>query len=143
MRAATIAILSLSVVALAGCGSGAHFADKPHSPTPVNLTVYVSDSRVSVSPSSVGAGPVIFIITNQASRAVALTVRPATGGAPLATTAPINPQATSSVSVDFRPGDYTVDPSANANTLNAASISSTSIHIGHERRNGNNVLLQP
>ena len=143
MRAATIGILALSALAVAGCGSGTHFADKPHSPTPVNLTVYVSDRRVSISPSSVGAGPVMFVITNQANRAVALTVRPTLGGTPLATTAPINPQATSSVSVDFSPGDYTVDPSANADTLSAASISSASIHVGRERANGNDVLLEP
>src|SRR5436189_5456871 len=104
MRAATLGMLACLAFALAGCGSSAHFADKARPPTPINLSVYVNDAKVSVSPNSVGAGPVMFIITNQSSQAVQLTVRPATGGAALATTAPINPQATGSVSVDFRPG---------------------------------------
>lgn len=140
MRGATIGMVALLVLALAGCGSAAHFADKPHPPAPVNLTVYINNSKVLVSPSSVGAGPVSFIITNQASRAVALSVRRAAGGATLATTAPINPQATSSVSVDFRPGDYTV---ATTSPLSAGSTSPASLHIGPSRASANNDLLQP
>ncbi len=110
--------------ALAGCGSGTHFADKSRPATPVNLTVYVNNAKVSLSPSSVGAGPVIFIITNQASQAVAVDRAAGPGGAALATTAPINPQATSSVSVDFRPGAYTVATAPPANTLGPPKISS-------------------
>jgi hypothetical protein len=142
MRGATIGVVALLMVALAGCGSTAHFADKARPPTPVNLTVYIDNARVSVSPSSVGAGPVMFIITNQASRAVQLTVRRATGGTALASTAPINPQATSSVSVDFGPGDYMVTTSA-PNTLGPSPISPASLHIGHARANGNSTLLEP
>jgi hypothetical protein len=142
MRGATIGVVALFVFALAGCGSGAHFADKARPPTPINLSVYVNDARVSVSPRSVGAGPVMFIITNQASQAVQLTVRRATGGSALATTAPINPQATSSFSVDFRPGDYTVGTSAQ-NSLGPPTISSASLHVGKSRANGNGALLEP
>lgn len=143
MRGATIGVVALLMFALAGCGSGTHFADKSRPATPVNLTVYVDNARVSLSPSSVGAGPVMFIITNQASQAVQLTVRPATGGTALATTAPINPQATSSVSVDFRPGAYTVATSPPANTLGSSKISPAPLHIGHPRANGNSTLLEP
>lgn len=143
MRGATIGTLALLLFALAGCGSSAHFADKSRPPTPVNLTVYINDAKVLVSPTSVGAGPVMFIITNQASQAVQLTVRPSSGGAALATTAPINPQATSSVSVDFRPGEYTVGPSPTANTLSPPTISAASLHVGKSRANGNGALLEP
>jgi hypothetical protein len=85
----------------------------------------------------------MFIITNQSSQAVQLTVKPASGGAALATTAPINPQATSSVSVDFRPGQYTVGTSPKANTLSPPTISSASLRIGKSRANGNGALLEP
>ena len=143
MRGATIGMLAFLAFALAGCGSSAHFADKTRPPTPINLSVYVNDAKVSVSPNSVGAGPVMFIITNQSSQAVQLTVRPASGGAPLATTAPINPQATSSVSVDFHPGQYTVGSAPTANTLSAATNSSASLRVGKSRANGNGALLAP
>ncbi len=137
-----LGLLALVVLVLAGCGSTARFADKPHPPVPVNLTVSVSNARVSVSPTTVGAGPAVFIITNQASRAVTVTVRPSLGGAALATTAPINPQATSSVSVNFRPGDYTVATSA-SNALATNAIAPAALHIGHPRPNGNSSLLEP
>lgn len=145
MRGATIGMLALGALALAGCGGATHFADKTHPPTPVNLTVYINNSRVSVSPNTVGAGPVVFIITNQASTAVTLTVRPASGGAALATTAPINPQATSSVSVDFRPGSYTLDTSPGSGDAppGGPSIGPASLHVGRSRANGNGALLEP
>ena len=143
MRGATIGMLALLAFAVAGCGSRAHFADKARPPTPINLSVYVNDAKLSISPNSIGAGPVMFIITNQASQAVQLTVRRTTAGAALATTAPINPQATSSVSVDFRPGDYTVGASSTANTLSGVKIPSASLHVGKPRANGNGALLEP
>lgn len=147
MRRAGIAILAVVALATAGCGGGKHFADKSRPPTPVNLTVYISDARVSVSPNSIGAGPVVFIITNQATQAEAVTVRPAAGGSPLASTAPINPQATSQVTVDFRPGDYTLTSATATGSDTLASsgttVRSTSLHIGPARQNANNVLLEP
>lgn len=144
MRGATIGILALLAFALTACGSTAHFADKSRPAAPVNVTVYVNNAKISLSPSSVGAGPVVFIITNQATSSVALTVRPALGGGALASTAPINPQATSSFSVDFHPGDYTLATSASSSdTLSSGSISSASLHIGSARANGNSSLLQP
>lgn len=139
-------MLALGMVALAGCGSGAHFADKSRPPTPVNVTVYIDNARVSLSPSTVGAGPVVFIITNQASRAEALTVKPTAGGNALATTAPINPQATSTVTVNFRQGDYTLATATTAAADAAAggtSIQPASLHIGRQRPNANNALLEP
>lgn len=134
-------MLALVTFVLAGCGSSAHFADRPRPPLPVSLTVSISNARVSVSPSTLGAGPAIFIITNQADRAVSVAVSSSPSGAPLATTAPINPQGTSSVSVDFRPGDYTVATSA-SNAL-VTGIAPASLHIGRWRPNGNNSLLEP
>jgi hypothetical protein len=141
MRRATIGMLGLGMLVLAGCGGGAHFADKSRPPTPVNVSVYINDARVSVSPTSVGAGPVVFIITNQASRAEAVAVRPTSGGATLASTAPINPQATSQVSVNFRQGEYTL--STSSNDAGAISGDSTSLHVGPPRQNSNNALLEP
>jgi hypothetical protein len=147
MRRATIGILAVSAAVVAGCGGGKHFANEPRPPTPVNLTVYISNSRILISPDYTGAGPVTFIITNQARQAESLTVQPATGGAALATTAPINPQATSSVQVNVTPGTYTVatGPAGGTDAAQAGSgsIASASLSIGPQRPNSNNALLQP
>src|SRR5437764_394350 len=108
MSSRSFGVYALGALVLAGCGSSSPFANKPRPATPVNLTVYVNDSRVSVSPSSVGAGPVIFIVTNQASKTESVTIQSAGANQALATTGPINPQATAEVTVDFQSGDYTI-----------------------------------
>ena len=146
MRRATIGILAVSAAVVAGCGGGKHFADEPRPPTPVNLTVFVSNSRILISPDAIGAGPATFVITNQASQAESLTVHSA-GGAALATTAPINPQTTSSVQVNFTPGTYTVATSPAGGTdaaqAGSGSIRSVSLFVGPQRQNSNGALLQP
>ena len=145
MRRTTLAILLASALAISACGGGTTFANRPRPPTPVNLTVYINDSRVSVSPSAVGAGPVV-----SGAASVAGTVH-APGGGSLANTGPINPQATAQVIVDFRdPGDYTVSTgrprtteAAQAAQAAPSSIQSATIHIGKSRPSASNALLQP
>jgi hypothetical protein len=146
MRIRMIGIVGACTV-VAGCGSaGGTAPTQPRPPSPVNLTVYVNDSRVSVSPSRVGAGPVVFIVTNQASKSEQLAISRAGQSSPIASTAPINPQGTTQVSVNFAPGDYTIATQRRGNDAQLSeqpTIRSASIHIGRERPNGNNDLLQP
>ena len=144
MRRATIAMLALVTIAVAGCGGGSHFADKSRPATPVNVTVYIDNSRLLLSPSTVGAGPVVFTITNQATRAQSVTIRAADGGNELANTAPINPQATSQVKVSFHAGDYklTTRPVSFAASVVGATIEPASLHIGKLRPNSNTALLE-
>ena len=151
MRRTTLGMLGMTAaLAVSGCGGSQHFANQPRPPAPVNLTVYVNDHRVSVSPTSVGAGPVVFIITNQASSAESLSVASSSGSSSssLADTGPISPQATAQMTVDFKePGDYTVGTAPNSSTEAAAStptgIQPATIHIGSPRPNSNNQVGQP
>jgi hypothetical protein len=148
MRIRTIGQLAVSALLLSACGTaGGQAASVLRPPSPVNLTVYVNDSRVSVSPTSVGAGPVVFIVTNQATRAEALAISKAGGSETLASTAPINPQGTTQVSVNFKPGEYTIATASRGRTDAQRSeqslIRSASIHIGRRRASSNNQLLQP
>jgi hypothetical protein len=146
MRTATIGTVAVTLLA-AGCGGGAHFANEPRPPTPIDSTVYVNDARVSVSPNSVGAGPVVFTITNQASRTVTVMFEPSGGGSAVASSAPINPQTTTEVTVDFKTGDYTVGTTTPGGSQAASAIPSSiqpaTLHIGPERPNSNGALLQP
>jgi hypothetical protein len=114
------------------------------------LTVYVNDRRVSVSPSSVGAGPVLFIITNQASNAESLAITSSGGSSaqPLADTGPISPQATAQLAVDMNtPGAYTVGIAPSGSTQAAATtptgIQPALIHVGTPRSSSNNQVEQP
>ena len=144
-RRTTIGMLAVSAVAVSACGATSKRATTPRPPTPVNLTVYIDNSRVSVSPTVVGAGPVAFIITNQASRAESIAVLPrgSAAGQPLADTGPINPQATAQVTVNFdAPGTYSVSTGAGGGG-SGSSIPAASIRIGKPRANSNDQLLQP
>ena len=99
----TIAMLAGTALVVSACGSTAPAIVNPRPAAPVNLTVFIDNSRVSVSPANVGAGPVEFIITNQAAQTESLAVLPAgaSAGQPLANTGPINPQGTAQVTVNF------------------------------------------
>jgi hypothetical protein len=149
MRTRTVATLAVTTVAAAGCGGGTHFANKPRPPAPVNLTVYVNDARVSVSPDKVGAGQVVFIVTNQGSKTESLTIHPS--GNPsqsLASTGPINPQSTAQVTVDLRgPRDYTIAAGKGGATeaarATATAIHPGKLHVGKQRASASNALLQP
>jgi hypothetical protein len=146
MRIKTIGQLAFTALIVSACGSaGGQSPSVARPANPVNLTVYVNDSRVSVSPAHVGAGPITFIVTNQASHAEALAI--SMGGSTLASTAPINPQGTSQVSVDFKPGKYTIATGAqggnDAQLSKQSSIRAATIRIGRERADSSNAVLQP
>ena len=147
MRRWTSGILAVIALTAAGCGGGTTFANKPRPPTPVNLTVYINNARVSVSPASVGAGPVVFIVSNAADQTVSLNIGNSDGSS-IGTTGPINPQSTAQVTVDFRnPGTYTVSAGKTGKTQaerhQASSISSARLRIGKQRPSASSQLLQP
>jgi hypothetical protein len=130
---------------VAGCGGGAHFANIHRPPTPIDLTVYINDARVSVSPASVGAGPIIFFVTNQASRTESMTIQPRSGGSSLGSTGPINPDSTTQVTVNLnQTGDYTVGTGSGSGApASGTAIAPATLHIGPSRPNADNALLQP
>jgi hypothetical protein len=147
MRIRVIAIVGTCAVGVSACGtSGGRLPTQPRSPSPIALSVYVNDSRISVSPSSVGAGPVVFTVTNQATSAEALAISRSGGVTAIARTAPINPDGTTQVSVNFRPGVYTIKTArggTDAQLSVQSSIRSALIRIGRQRPSSGNQLLQP
>jgi hypothetical protein len=150
MRRTTIGILAICGLALAGCGAGSKFANKPRPPLPINLSVYINNARISISPTSVGAGPVNFIVTNMADHSESLSILAAGASASnsLANTGPINPQATAQVTVNFdSPGTYTVTTSPQGQTDAALAeppaIHPATLHIGPMRASAAGALLQP
>jgi len=137
-------MLAGSALALSACGSTAAGVTTPRPPAPAEATVYIDNSRVSVSPNALGAGPVAFVITNQASQAESLSILRAGGsGQPLADTGPINPQGTSQVTVNFSsPGTYSL-ATGGGDPGSSGRIRAAQIHIGAKRSSSDNQLLQP
>lgn len=145
MSRTTAAALVAATLGVAGCGGTTHFADKSRPATPINLSVYVNDHQVSVSPASAGAGPIVFLVTNSASKTELVTIRPADGGSrAAASTGPINPGTTAQVQADLNTGSYTVSTASPASgPPGGAIIKSAELHIGKPRGNSNSAVLQP
>jgi hypothetical protein len=141
-RTAALAPLAVAgTLALGGCGgSSADYKNGPRPPGPIIITGYIDDQRVSVSPRSLGAGPISLIVTNQtgASQRVTLESAGATGSGPgiKQVTAPISPQDTATLKVDVKPGSYSVHVAGDA-------IRAARLRVGPERASAQNDLLQP
>lgn len=109
--------------------------------------MYINDQRVSVSPNSVGPGPITITITNQASSAEPLEVAPAGGSAADATTGPISPQANDQITVDLHAGQYTIGVAPNSSTEAAAAtptgIMPGLLNVSGHRQTSSSQLLQP
>jgi hypothetical protein len=140
----TAALTPLAVgamLALGGCGgSSKDYKNDPRPPAPIVVTGYIDDQRVSVSPGSLGAGPISLIVTNQtgASQRVTLESAGATGSGPgiKQVTAPISPQDTATLKVDVKPGSYSVHVAGDG-------IRAARLKVGPERASAQNDLLQP
>ena len=141
-RTAAFAPLAVAVgLTLGGCGSSsADYKNDTRPPSPIVLTGYIDDQRVSVSPRSLGAGPISLIVTNQTSTAQRVTLESAgaTGSGPglKQVTAPISPRDTATLKADVKPGRYTVHVAGDA-------IRAARLQVGPERASAQNDLLQP
>jgi hypothetical protein len=105
--------------------------------------VYVNARQVSVSPASVGAGPVVFLVSNSATNTELVTIRPTGGGGSAASTGPINPGTSAQVQADLARGSYTVSTSPAGGATTGRAIKPARLNIGKPRPNGNNSVLQP
>src|SRR5438445_4382897 len=72
-RALALGAAVLLAIVPAGCGSQKDYRNELRPPAPINITAYISNSRVSVSPTRFGAGPIVVIATNQSDSSQELT----------------------------------------------------------------------
>lgn len=130
----------LGVVALAcgllvsGCGKREEsYANDPRPPSPINVAAYISPDRVSVSPTTFGAGPIVVIVTNQSGVSQEITL---TGDEVTQSTGPINPGDTGQMKVFAREGTYTLE-------VSAGGVRSATVNVGPKRPSAQNQVLQP
>jgi hypothetical protein len=128
------------LTAVAGCGGGEDYANDPRPPTPVNLTAAITGQRVTVSPTEIGAGPVVIIVANQTPKAQTVTVETdvlgASEGGIRQSTAPINPGGAASLKIDMRSGRYTLH-------VADRDVAGARLRVGRPRPTSQNELLQP
>ena len=137
----TRCIIVLVTAAVAGCGgSESDYANKPRPATPINVTAAITDARVSVSPKTFGAGPIVMIVSNQTAerQTVTLETEELGGSQPglKKSTNPIGPRSTATLKVDVRQGTYAV-------STRGGSIQPATVEVGKARKSAQDELLQP
>lgn len=134
MVAAACAALLLS-----SCGDEKPYANKPRPAAPINVAAYISASRVSVSPPSFGAGPVVFIVTNQSATSQGVTFESEGGGSGsdvTQSTGPINPGDTGEIKLQVLEGTYRMRATSGA-------IAPATVTVADRRPSAQNKVLQP
>jgi hypothetical protein len=132
----TAAVLTVGVV-VAGCGEE-DFANEPRPPVPVELTGVIQDDAVTISPSRIGAGPVLITISNQTQHDTTITLE---GTSTRTRVGPVAPLDTTTIQRTLDPGLYEVR--AGSKVALRREIRPAELEIGRERRSSSNDLLLP
>jgi hypothetical protein len=137
----TCVVLLAGALVIGGCGNDNDYKNDPRPPSPINVTAFVGANRVSVSPNSFGAGPIVVIVTNQSnsSQDVTFQTRAAGSGGKgevTQSTGPINPGDTGQIKLDVAEGKYLVRTGDDA-------VRPAAVAVGPERASAQNDLLQP
>ena len=119
-----------------GCGNNTHQNNR-RPPTTVVLSAAITPSRVTLSPTNLGAGPIQLIVTNLTSSSQQVTFESSGSGPGIKQqTGPINPQDTATLKALVKPGAYTV-------RVTGAGVRPATISFGPERPSGQNDLNLP
>jgi hypothetical protein len=131
---------AVAACALAGCGGEGDYANRPRPATPINVTAAISDKKLSVSPRSFGAGPIVITVSNQTDRPQTVTIETdeIAGSKPgiRESTEPIAPRGTSSLTVDVREGTYAI-------SVRSGSIAPAEVEVSKARKSAQDELLLP
>jgi hypothetical protein len=114
------------------------YENRPRPPAPINVAAYISGDRVSVSPTSFGAGPIVVVVTNQSSDSQEATFEGEGegSGSVQQSTGPINPGDTGELKVFVDPGSYTLRTSE-------GGVAPATVTVGAQRESAQNKVLQP
>jgi hypothetical protein len=124
----------------AGCGGGEDFANDPRPPVPLQVSGVITDQRVTVSPDSFGAGPIVLIVSNQAEDSHTVTLEGE--GIPTERVGPINPLDTATLKKTVPEGKFKLSVDSDEEGV-AAAIEPARIDVGSSRASGSDQLLLP
>jgi hypothetical protein len=135
--AAAVLTSAVLILPFAACGEE-DFENRPRPPTPLELSGVIQDTKVTVSPDSVGAGPVLITISNQTQEAHTVTLE---GERVRERVGPVNPLDTVTIQKTLDPGSYEVTAgSARAVTR---EIRPATLTIGKQRKNSSDEVGLP
>ena len=130
-------LVLVSAAALAACGDE-DFKNEPRAPLPLELTGVIQPGRVTVSPKTVGGGPVLITISNQTDDRHSVTL---SGGSIAPVRATVAPTDTTTIRRTLAPGAYEV--SAGGPTAVAKEIRPAVLRVGRERESSSSDLALP
>jgi hypothetical protein len=135
-------VLATAVLAAgaAACGEDDERENALRPAAPINVSAAIDGQRVRVSPRSFGAGPVVFVISNQSGLPQEVTFETdelggSTGGI-RKSTGPIESRSTGTLKVDAREGTYRLSTSSRG-------IRPAAVEVGEARPSAQDALLQP
>jgi hypothetical protein len=132
-------VLTVGAVALSATGCGEDdFENRPRPPVPVELTGVIQEDKVTVSPSRVGAGPILITISNQTEDAHTVILE---GERIRERVGPVNPLDTATIQKTLKQGSYEV--SAGSQRAVAREITPAELRIGRPRKSSSDELLLP
>ena len=140
IRAGALLASCAAGLALSACGED-DFENEPRPPTPVQLSGVITEEKVTVSPSELGAGPVVITLSNQTEASHTVTLESTGGGSIREQVGPINPLDTATIQRTLEPGEYEVK--AGSETAVKREIEPAKLDIGPERESGSDELLLP
>jgi hypothetical protein len=139
IRGQAFVITAALAVSVSACGES-DFKNQPRPPVSVELTGVIKKDKVTISPSKVGAGPILITISNQTDQSHTVSLRLA-GQKHGDDVGPVNPLDTATIQKTVKSGTYEViagSPKALSHEPDPATLT-----IGPQRRNSNDRLLQP
>ena len=102
----TALIAGVGVATILGaCGQQDTDRSSSRTPVVVRITGVVTARQVSLSPSRIGAGPIVLTVSNQDEDSHTAVLE---GGRTRAQVGPINPQDTATITAELPPGVYAV-----------------------------------
>lgn len=128
----------LSLLVFSGCGNDDDFENNPRPPVPVQLSGVITDSEVSVEPRSIGAGPIVLIVSNQTDKAHSITLDGPSGTEEVG---PINPQDTGRIQHNLDQGSYEVRAGSDAAVDD--EITPAKLAVGPKRPSSSDDVLLP
>jgi hypothetical protein len=133
------ALLALAVAAsLAACGDD-DFANDPRPPVPIELTGVIQSKKVTLSPSKVGAGPVLLTISNQTDEEHSVIL---SGGSRAdAVVEGVQPTGTATIQRTLAPGTYEVR--AGSDVATPKEVEPATLKVGAERPSSSTDLSLP
>jgi len=137
IRAASFVAGTLCVALLVSCGSE-EFENKPRPASALELTGVIQKDKVTVSPSSFGAGPVLLTISNQTKAAHTVTLE---GESLRERVGPINPLDTATIQANIATGTYEVR--AGSSQAVVQEIQPAELDVGESRGDSNDQLQVP